>query len=170
MQGYSPARPVCVITDINLPLHMPLVTTALWRPNVHHTGRAASDTGTAEISSVERCRCFPAVSTALNSTSTDRLVACDDFIVPTPMETTTVIRPTRPLPQVVTFKTSVMIAKTIPLARAAYVVHIEKLQKDLNESHKFWHSTTISVVHDPSPHKTGPLIMCPLRFLSSDLF
>lgn len=75
----------------------------------------------------------PAVTTPLNFTSFDRLGAVNDGISRTPLGLLTGIRPTSPSLQVVPFDKFILKVKTIALARTTSVIHIEKLQKDLND-------------------------------------
>lgn len=79
---------------------------------------------------------IPTISSALNSTSLERLGHRDDGVARTPLEVMTGIRPNRPVLQITGNGHSHINAKTFPLARAAQIMHIDKLQNNLDVLHK----------------------------------
>ena len=79
---------------------------------------------------------LPAVSSALNSASLDRLGSRDDGITRTPLEVMTGIQPRRPILQIIPSGLNITQAKTISHARTAQIISINQLQEALDNLHR----------------------------------
>ena len=79
---------------------------------------------------------IPAIASALNEASLERLGKRADGIALSPLEVMTGISPNRPLLRIIPKEPNNAISKTMEHARAAQVISIKKLQHDLNNMHK----------------------------------
>lgn len=79
---------------------------------------------------------IPAIATALNSSSSDRLGRRPSGVSRTPLEVMTGIIPNRPILQIIPSRMSAFTEKNISLAQALKILNINDLQLKFNNMHK----------------------------------
>ena len=105
---------------------------------------------------------IPTIASALNEASMDRLGRRPDGPARSPLEVMTGMLPKRPFLRVLPVEANHTSAKTIDRARALQLIHIEELQKTLDEVHKdVQHAVSLRREHSIAAHNKATNIISP---------